>query len=289
PVRQVFVSDIVPSTSLANAVALNSASFNAARLVGPGVAGLLIAAIGTGWVFVVNAVTFAATIGAMLAMRKGLMQHRERPVRAKGQLREGIAYVRSRSDIMTIMIVVFAVGGLGLKFQLTSAVMAHDEFGMGAGEYGILGSVLAIGSLFGALMAARRTRPRLRLVLAAAFGFGVSSAVLALMPTYELFALAAIPVGYFSLTMLTSANAAIQVSTDPSVRGRVMSLYLVVFFAGNPIFAPVVGWVAEIWGARWSIGIGAITALLVSSIAAIWTAKHKEIRVRYRLRQRPHL
>lgn len=289
PARQVFVSDIVPASSLANAVALNSASFNAARLIGPGIAGLLIAAIGTGWVFMVNAVTFAATIGAMLAMRAELLERRERPKRAKGQLREGIAYVRGRTDIIVIMIVVFVVGGLGLKFQLTSAVMAHDEFGMGAGEYGVLGSVLAIGSLAGALMAARRKRPRLRLVLAAAFGFGISSGAMALMPTYELFALSAIPVGYFSLTMLTSSNAAIQISTDPNVRGRVMSLYLVVFFAGNPIGGPLVGWIAENWGARWAIGIGAMASILVATIAAIWTAKHHDIRVRYRLRERPHL
>ncbi|MGC0143682.1 MULTISPECIES: MFS transporter [unclassified Pseudactinotalea] len=289
PARQVFVSDIVPTSSLANAVALNSASFNAARLVGPGVAGLLIAVVGTGWVFMLNALTFAATIGAMLAMKSELLQRRDRPVRAKGQLREGLRYVRGRSDIITIMIVVFVIGGLGLKFQMTSAVMAHDEFGMGAGEYGVLGSILAIGSLAGALMAARRQRPRLRLVLGAAFGFGISSGAMALMPTYELFALSAIPVGYFSLTMLTSANAAIQITTDPNVRGRVMSLYLVVFFAGNPIGGPVVGWIAENWGARWAIGIGAIAAILVAGIAALWTVKREDVRVRYRLRQRPHL
>ncbi|MGC0249452.1 MFS transporter [Pseudactinotalea sp. Z1748] len=289
PARQVFVSDIVPTSSLANAVALNSASFNAARLVGPGVAGLLIAVVGTGWVFMLNALTFAATIGAMLAMKSELLQRRDRPVRAKGQLREGLRYVRGRSDIITIMIVVFVIGGLGLKFQMTSAVMAHDEFGMGAGEYGVLGSILAIGSLAGALMAARRQRPRLRLVLGAAFGFGISSGAMAMMPTYELFALSAIPVGYFSLTMLTSANAAIQITTDPNVRGRVMSLYLVVFFAGNPIGGPVVGWIAENWGARWAIGIGAIAAIAVAGIAALWTVKREDVRVRYRLRQRPHL
>lgn len=289
PARQVFVSDIVPATGLANAVALNSASFNAARLIGPGLAGLLVAAVGSGWVFLINAATFAATIGAMALMRTDQLQDRTPVARAKGQLREGLAYVRHRSDIIVLMIVVFVVGGLGLNFQLTSAVMAHEEFGMGAGEYGVLGSILAIGSLAGALMAARRKRPRVRLVLAAAFGFGISAGAMSLMPTYELFALACIPVGFFSLTMLTSANAAIQISTDPAVRGRVMSLYLVVFFAGNPIGSPLVGWIAEAWGPRWSIGVGAIASVLVATIAALWTAKHWNVRVRYRLRQRPHL
>src|SRR5690625_5180852 len=147
PVRQTFVAELVPADGLANAVALNSASFNAARLIGPGLAGLLIAAVGPGWVFIINAVSFAATIGAMMVMRTGELRHAPRTKKAKGQLREGLAYVRHRSDIVMIMITVFLVGGVGLKFQLTSAVMARVEFGMDAGEYGVLGSVLAIGSL----------------------------------------------------------------------------------------------------------------------------------------------
>lgn len=289
PARTVFVSDIVPPASLTNAVALNSASFNAARLIGPGIAGLLVAAIGTGWVFLLNAATFAATIGAMLLMRAELMQDRPRVPRAKGQLREGFAYVRSRPDIMTIMVVVFIVGGLGLNFQMTSAVMVYSEFGLDAGEAGVLGSILAIGSLAGALMAARRKRPRLRIVMAAAFGFGICAGAMAMMPTYALFALMCIPTGFFSLTMLTSANAFLQTSVDPTVRARVMSLYLVVFFAGNPLGAPVVGWIAEHWGARWSIGVGAIASVLIAALAAMWTTKHADLHVRYRLRQRPHL
>ncbi len=289
PARQVFVSDIVPMSSLANAVALNSASFNAARLIGPGLAGLLIAAVGVGWVFIINTATFAATIGAMLLMKTELLQQRERVVRAKGQLREGIAYVRGRSDIITIMVVVFVVGGLGLNFQMTSAVMVYSEFGLDATEYGILGSVLAVGSLVGALMAAKRKRPRLRIVVMAAFGFGISAGVMAVMPNYWLFALSTLPVGFFSLTMLTSANAALQVSTEPSVRARVMSLYLVVFFAGNPLGAPLVGWIAETYGGRWAIGVGAIGSIIIASLAALWTARHNELTVRYRLRQRPHL
>lgn len=289
PARQVFVAEMVPTSGLANAVALNSASFNAARLIGPGLAGLLIAWVGPGWVFMINAASFAATIIALLAMRSSEL-HRSAPVaRAKGQVRAGIAYVRHRSDIVVILVTIFVVGGLGLNFQLTSAVMAKVEFGKGAGEYGILGSVLAIGSLAGALMAARRKRPRVRLVLAAAFGFGVTSGIMAMMPTYELFALACIPVGFFSLTMLTSANAAVQISTDPMMRGRVMSLYLVVFFAGNPIGSPLVGWIAESWGPRWAIGVGSIASILVATIAAIWAKRHWHVEVEYRAHERPHL
>jgi MFS family permease len=289
PARQTFVSELVPASGLANAVALNSASFNAARLIGPGAAGLLIALVGPGWVFIINAVSFAATIFVMAIMRTAELHVSPRIARAKGQLRAGMAYVRHRSDIMMIMIVVFVVGGLGLNFQLTSAVMSRIEFGKDASEYGILGSILAIGSLAGALLAARRKQPRVRNVIAAAALFGVFSGLMSLAPNYELFALACIPVGFFSITMLTTANAAIQIGTDPAIRGRVMSLYVVVLFAGNPIGSPFVGWVAEAWGPRWSIGIGAIASVLVAAAAALWARRNWQIEVSYRLRQRPHL
>jgi MFS family permease len=289
PVRQTFVADMVPPERLSNAVGLNSASFNAARLIGPGLAGLLIAAVGTGWVFIINAVTFAATILSLTLMRRGELHARERTRRGKGQIREGIAYVRGRSDIVVVMVVVGVVSTFGLNFQLTSAVMARTEFGRGPQEYGILGSVLAIGSLAGALLAARRERPRVRLVIGAAFGFGIATAVMALMPTYELYLLACIPVGFASLTMMTAANSTLQLSTDPAMRGRVMSLYMVVFLGATPVGSPIVGWIAETLGARWAIGIGSVSALLVAAGAAVWAKRHWHLAVRYRLTERPHL
>ncbi|GEN79936.1 MFS transporter [Actinotalea fermentans] len=289
PARQVFVANMVPPDKLSNAVGLNSASFNAARMVGPGLAGLLIAWVGTGWVFMINAVSFAATILALVAMRARDFLPVERSQRGKGQFREGLRYVRGRTDIIVVMVVVGVVSTFGLNFQLTSAVMARTEFGKGAGEYGILGSILAIGSLTGALMAARRERPRVRLVIGSALAFGVFAGVMALMPTYELYALATIPVGFASLTMLTAANATIQMSTAPHMRGRVMSLYLIVFLGATPIGSPVVGWVAETYGARWSIGVGAISALVVAAAAGIWAIRNWDLEVRYRLLSRPHL
>ncbi|MDQ0424591.1 MULTISPECIES: MFS transporter [Cellulomonas] len=289
PVRQTFVAELVPQSRLSNAVGLNSASFNAARLIGPGLAGLLIAAVGSGWVFVINAATFAATIGSLALMRRSELYPMPHAPRAKGQIREGIAYVRNRSDILVIMVVVGVVSTFGLNFQLTSALMARTEFGRGAQEYGVLGSVLAIGSLTGALLAARRDRPRVRLVIGAAFGFGVATGVLALMPTYTSFAVACIPVGLASLTMMTAANSSIQMSTDPAMRGRVMSLYMIVFLGATPVGSPVVGWIGETFGARWSIGIGSITALLVSVGAAWWARRRWDVRVRYRVGARPHL
>ncbi|WP_147795571.1 MFS transporter [Cellulomonas sp. Y8] len=289
PVRQTFVAELVPANRLSNAVGLNSTSFNAARLIGPGVAGLAIAAVGTGWVFVINGVSFAATILALMLMRTGELHTMPVAPRAKGQIREGIRYVRGRSDILVIMAVIGVVSTFGLNFQMTSALMARAEFGKGAGEYGILGSVLAIGSLAGALLAARRERPRVRLVIGAAFAFGVATGVQALMPTYVSCAVACIPVGLASLTMMTAANTTIQMSTDPVVRGRVMSLYMIVMLGATPIGSPIVGWIGEHFGPRWSIGIGSITALLVSVAAALWARKRWQVQVRYRLLSRPHL
>jgi MFS family permease len=289
PVRQTFVAEMVPPASLANAVGLNSASFNAARLIGPAVAGVVIAGYGTGWAFVINAVSFAATIVALLAMRASELTPMPVVERSRGQIREGLEYVRQRPDILMIMLVVGVVSAFGLNFQMTSALMARTVFDKGAGEYGLLGSVLAIGSLSGALLAARRERPRLRLVVGAAFAFGLAAGALALMPTYVSFAVACIPVGLASLTMMTAANATVQMSTEPAMRGRVMSLYMMVFFGATPIGSPIVGWIGETLGARWSIGVGAIASVLVAVVAAAVTARRGDLTVRYRLVERPHL
>lgn len=289
PVRQTFVAELVPGTHLANAVGLNSASFNAARLVGPAVAGVTIAAVGTGWVFVINALSMLGTVGALVAMRRDDLHPVPSVPRRPGQLREGLAYVRSRRDIVAIMVLVGVVATFGLNFQLTSAMMARVEFGQEAGAYGLLGSVLAVGSLTGALLAARRERPRLRLVIAAAFAFGVATGVQALMPTFWTYALASIPVGLASLTMLTAANAAIQTSVAPQLRGRVMALYMMVVLGTNPVGAPLVGWIGQTFGPRWSIGIGSVTALAVSVAVAVWARGAWDVRLSLQWRQRPHL
>ncbi|MFC4553960.1 MFS transporter [Georgenia faecalis] len=289
PVRQTFVAEMVPPSNLPNAVGLNSTSFNAARLIGPGLAGLLIAAFGPGWAFILNGLSFGATIFSLTLMRRNELHELPHSSRAKGQVRAGLAYVRHRSDLVVIMLVMGVVSALGLNFQLTSAVMAREVFDQGAGGYGALGSIMAIGSLAGALMAARRQHPRVRLVITAAFAFGVTSGVMALMPSYELYAASTILVGFSSLTMLTAANTVIQMSTEPAMRGRVMSLYMMVLLGSTPIGAPVVGWVSEVFGARWSIGVGSIAAILVAAGAALWTKRNWHVEVHYEMRPRPHL
>lgn len=281
PVRQTFVAELVPNDSLPNAVALNSASFNAARLIGPAVAGLAIAAFGAGWVFVINAASFAFTILAVVAMRRRDLFPIPHAPRGKGQLREGFAYLRHRSDLMVILAVVGVASAFGLNFQMTSAMMARSEFGQGAADYGILGSILAIGSLTGALLTARLGRPRVRRILVAALMFGVASGVMALAPTYWTYALATIPVGFFTLMMLTSANTYMQTSTAPEMRGRVMAFYLMVLLGSTPIGSPVVGWIGEMFGPRWSIGVGALLTIAVSLAAMSWARRRWDVELHY--------
>jgi MFS family permease len=289
PVRQTFVTGLVPPEQLSNAVGLNSASFHAARLIGPGVAGLLIAAIGSGWVFLLNAVTFAATLASLASMRRSELREVPRRRRGPGAMREGLAYVRHRPDILLILLVVGVVGSFGLNFQMTTALMARVEFHRGAESYGLLSSIMAIGSLAGALLAARRERPRLRLVVGAALAFGVFAVLASLMPSYWAFALALIPLGLSSLTLMTAANAAVQMTTEPELRGRVMALYMAVFAGTTPIGAPIVGWVGETFGPRWSIAIGGVAAFVAVAAVVAVVSRRSDVRLRYRLHEHPHL
>jgi MFS family permease len=290
PARQTFVAAMVPADSLSNAVSLNSASFHAGRLVGPAVAGVLIAAFdSTGPVFLLNAATFGATMLALALMRPGELYPMERAVKAKGQIRDGLRYVRGRPDIVLLLFIVGMVGTFGFNFQMTTALMARLEFDKDASGYGLLGSVMAIGSLSGALLAARRERPRIRLVVAATAAFGVFAILASVMPTYETFAISLIPVGLSSLTLMTAANATVQTSTDPAMRGRVMALYMAIFMGGTPIGAPLVGWIGEQFGARWTISVGGIVALAVAALAVLHVLRSQDVVVRYRMSRRPHL
>ncbi len=289
PARQTFVAQLVPPEGLPNAVGLNSMSFTGARLIGPGLAGLLIAGVGPAWVFVVNGVSFGATILALLAMRAADLLPMARASHGKGQVREGLAYVRSRPDVVLIMIVLGVVSAFGLNFQLTSALMARQEFGLGPGAYGLLGSVLAIGSLGGSFVAARRSTLRLRLVIGAGLGFGTAMLAQSVAPSYPVYAVLCVPLGFAALTMMTAANALIQTTTAPVVRGRVMALYMMVFLGATPFGSPIVGWIGESAGPRWAVAVGGIASVAVAGVAALWAAHRRQVRVGYRLRPRPGL
>jgi MFS family permease len=271
PTRQAFVVEMVGRADLANAVGLNSASFNAARIVGPAVAGVLIEWIGTGPVFLVNGVSFLAVIAGLLLMDRRLLRPSARAQRAPGQLREGLRYIRGRRDLVLVLVVVGGVGTFGFNFQLTTALMATQVFHRGAGQFGLLGSIMAVGSLAGALIAARRQRPTLRLVAGAAAVFGLLEMVSGFMPTYLTFALLLIPVGVSALTVMTAANATMQMNVEPQFRGRVMGWYMAVFMGGTPFGAPLIGWIGEAFGARWTLIVGgalsALAGLVVLALA----------------------
>jgi len=283
PVRQTFVGSLVPAHLLSNAVGLNGTSFNVARLIGPAVAGLLTAAIGAGWVFLINALTFGATMVALVRMRSSELAPRVHPPKRRGQIRAGFQYVRGRSDLVVLFVMVFLMGTLGLNFPIFASTMASTVFHQGAGEFGILSSALAIGSVTGALLAARRERPRLRNVVLASAGFGFALIAAALMPTYLLFGLVLPLIGITSITMLNNANAYVQTTTPPALRGRVMALYIAVLMGGSPLGAPLIGWVDNAFGPRWGLIVGAGGGLIAAAIALIWWGRTHSVRIRYRL------
>ena len=260
---------MVDRDDLSNAVGLNSASFNLARVVGPALSGFLIAVFGsgvraTGLVILVNAVSYLAVIGALQLMRTDELAPVVRAPRGKGMIRDGIRYVRSRPDLKLILVAVFFAGTFGMNFQMTSALMATQVFEKGPGEYGLLGSTLAIGSLTGALLGARRVgRPRLRLVILAGLAFGIVEIALGLMPSYVAFAALTPLLGLSLLTMLNAANTTVQLSVSPSNAGpRDGASYMMLVMGGTPLGAPIVGWVGATFGARWTlIGGGAMSVL----------------------------
>jgi MFS family permease len=273
PARQSFVSEMVDPDELTNAVGLNSATFNAARIIGPAIAGLMIGALGggawaTGWVILINAASYAAVIWQLEHMDTALL-HTPRPTaRTPGMLLEGVRYIRSQPKMMAILVMVFFAGTFGMNFQITSALMATHVFGKGAGEFGILGSAMAVGSLVGALLSARRVRIRLRLVAGAAIGFGLAEIAAGLMPTYVAFALMCPVIGLCTLTMLNSANATMQLESEPALRGRVMALYMTIVMGGTPIGSPIIGWVGEQFGPRWTL-LGGGTLVIVGVVLAV--------------------
>jgi len=289
PVRQTFVAEMVPGPMLPNAVGLNSASFNSSRLIGPALAGLLIQGLGCGVTFVINGCTFIATIIALLAMRPGQLYAVPKAERRPGQIKEAIAYVRGRPDLLMIFSVMAVMGCFAFNTQLTNSLMATKVFDKAAGQFGLLSSIFAIGALLGALMAARRRHPRLRLILAAAFCFGLAASLSSVMPNYATFAATGILVGFCMLTTMTAANSTVQMTTSPEMRGRVLALYMLIFNGVTPIGSMTIGWIAQYWSTRWSIGVGAIAALLASLLALWWAHRNWHVTVRFDQILPPHI
>lgn len=277
PSRQAFVSEMVTLPDLPNAVALNSASFNLGRLLGPAVSGLLIALIGTGWVFVLNGFSFGLTIAALVAMRPTELVPRAARAGVV-RLSQGLRYVRHRRDLLLVLALVGFVGTIGFNFQLTLALMAQKQFGLGAAAFGLLSTSLAIGSLCGSLLAARRVTVPLRLVVLAALAFSALEIGVGMSPTYQLMLITLPIVGVLALTFSNSAQSYLQLRAESWVRGRVMGVYTLVFMGGTPLGAPLIGWVADHFGPRWGLIGGGLGALLATAICLAVYLRHAHAR-----------
>jgi MFS family permease len=278
PVRQSFVSEMVGNEDMANAVSLNSAVFNSGRVIGPAIAGLLIESIGTGPVFLINALSYVGVISGLLLMRKDELFPTKRLARAKGQVREGLKHVRANDQIWLPVALVGVIGMFGFNFQITTALMAKLTFHRGAGSYGLLGSALAVGALGGALVSARRSgsgrSPRQRTYLGAALAFGFFETVTGFMPNYVLFALLLVPTGAAMMMFMNAANTTVQLAAGPELRGRVMGIYMLVMLGTTPIGAPIIGVLASHLGARSSLLIGG-TVSFVAAVVAVLALSHR--------------
>ncbi|HEU4668951.1 MAG TPA: MFS transporter [Arthrobacter sp.] len=277
PSRQAFVSELVGQDNISNAVALNSASFNTARLTGPAIAGVLIAWVGTGPVFLLNAASFAAVIVSLFRIRTAELVPAAPATRSRHQVAEGVRYVRNRPDLVLIMVLVGILGAFGMNFPIINALMATTEFSAGPGEFGLLGSIMAVGTLAGALLAARRARPRLRFLLGGALGLGAFTLLGSVSPSFLLYAAVLVPIGLASITFLNSCNTSIQLSVEPQFRGRVLALYLAVLQGGTAVGAPLMGWIGSEFGARWSVAFGGVIVLLAAVSGVIVVSRRNSL------------
>ncbi|MDR1513729.1 MAG: MFS transporter [Propionibacteriaceae bacterium] len=272
PARQAFAPEMVPKRLIPNAVGLNTTSFHAARLIGPAVAGISIASWGVAPALLANSISYLPVIAALLAMRPAELDVSP-PAGGPGAVTAGLRYVRGRPDIIILMFVVFMLGTFGLNFQVSNALMATVTFGLGADDFGFLSSIMAVGSLAAGLWAAKRANPGLRLTLFAMAGFGAAMTVLSFAPTYWFYAVMLAPAGFASLTVMTSANASVQLAVEPEMRGRVLALYHAIFLGGTPIGAPIIGWMGDALGPRWTIGVGAVTALATVAAVVVYVVR----------------
>jgi MFS family permease len=279
PVRQTFVAELVGDNDLPNAIALNSTSFNSARMIGPAIAGVVIAAFGTGWAFLINGASFAAVLMSLTLLRTADLRPNARANRVKGDflgsVTGGFRYVWSRPDLKAVLIMLALIGTFGLNFQIFVSTMAIKVFQSDARGYGLLSSVMAIGTVAGALFNATQHRPRFGALLAGAALFGIGCTLAALAPTIWLFGAALAVVGIAALMFTNTTNSLMQLATEPAMRGRVMALRVGVALGGTPIGAPIVGWVADDFGPRWALGVGAASgfAAALVAIAALRTTR----------------
>ena len=276
PARQTFVSELVPDQHLTNAVALNSTSFQTARLIGPALAGLLIALVGTGWVFLINGFSFVAVLLAILAMRSDLLRHRDITSTPPGGMLQGFRYILANTQILTAMLMFMLIGTFAMNFPLFLSTMGIKEFGVDSSRFGLMTSMIAVGSVLGALLAARRERPEMHHLLVGAGVLGCALTVAALMPDLGWFSVVLVLVGISTQTFMTGANSAVQMWTVPEMRGRVISIVFALSMGGTPLGALAVGWVADNYGPRWALGLGAAAGFIAVGVGLLFMLRTRQ-------------
>ncbi len=267
PARHTFVSELVGPTDLSNAVALNSTSFTAAQMIGPALAGLLIARFGCGWAFLINAVSFGALIAALCLLRVETLRREAKAPRGPGHFTQGFHYAWRRPDLRATLVMLALIGTFGFNFPIFISTMATKVFHAGAGAYGFLTATMAVGTVAGALLSAGRKAPDMGLLGSSAALFGAGFALAAIMPNARLFGGALAIIGLSALTFTTATNSLMQLATEPAMRGRIMALRLAVALGGTPVGAPITGWVADRLGPRWALGLGAAAGLIAAAVA----------------------
>ncbi len=269
PARQTFVSDLVSDEDLPNAVALNSTSFNAARLIGPALAGLLIGGVGLGGMFLLNAVSYLAVLVSLVGLRPEELCPRERAQTSGSGMWEGFTYIWARPKLKAILAMLFLIGTFALNFPIFLSTMSATEFGLGARDFGLLTSGMAVGSVAGTLWAASRNSHSARLLVIGAAGLALSLLAGALMPNPWTFGLAMAGVGVCAQLFTSVANSVVQLTTNPAMRGRVMAIFMAVAMGGTPLGAPIVGWVSDAHGPRLGIALAGAMALL-AALLGMW-------------------
>lgn len=264
PAKQSFAMDMVGPEDLTNAVGLNSVVVNSSRIIGPAVAGVLIWRVGLSWTFLLNAVSFMGVLVALLAMRPAELHHVPRVRRGRGQVRAGMRYAWSLWELRVPLLMMAVMGTLSYNFTVTLPLFASDVFHRGGGALGALTTAMGIGALAGALVVASRRRPSYRLLIAVSFVFGVLALAVSLAPTLPLALALLVPMGAAGIAFIALANSLLQLHSSGQMRGRVMALWAIVFLGSTPIGAPLTGLVAEHFGARASLGMGAVAALLAA-------------------------